>query len=357
MNRNCFKVLLSAGLLLCTLAAGGRTTYTNPVIAHDCPDPTVLDDRARTGYFYVYSTQSVVPGSGSVNKDASAGAGAKTVNLPIYRSRDLVDWEFVCDGFPDGRPAWVEGSKLWAPDINYVDGKYVLYYALGVWAAIFKEGCGVAISDSPTGPFVDKGEVVSWKGTGVANSIDANLFRDSDGRKYLYWGSLGPRSGIWVIPLSDDGFSTAPRREKKHLGAPNMEGAYVVKRGGWYYLFTSKGSCCEHEKSSYRLLISRSRSPMGPFRGPDGKKLRALGYSNVIMGSSPDGTFIGPGHDSQIITDDAGQDWMLFHSYWKGDGYKERCLVLERLFWDKDGWPHFAAGHPSAEAGRPVFNK
>ena len=46
MNRNCFKVLLSAGLLLCTLAAGGRTTYTNPVIAHDCPDPTVLDDRA-----------------------------------------------------------------------------------------------------------------------------------------------------------------------------------------------------------------------------------------------------------------------------------------------------------------------
>jgi hypothetical protein len=48
---------------------------------------------------------------------------------------------------------------------------------------------------------------------------------------------------------------------------------------------------------------------------------------------------------------------MLFHSYWKGDGYKERCLVLERLFWDKDGWPHFAAGHPSAEAERPVFNK
>ena len=96
---------------------------------------------------------------------------------------------------------------------------------------------------------------------------------------------------------------------------------------------------------------------MGPFRGPDGKKLRALGYSNVIMASSPDGTFIGPGHDSQIITDDAGQDWMLFHSYWKGDGYKERCLVLERLYWDAEGWPHFAAGHPSSEAGRPVFNK
>ncbi|MDY6379112.1 MAG: hypothetical protein SPL17_10565, partial [Bacteroidales bacterium] len=48
------------------------TAYANPVISHNCPDPTVLDDRARTGYFYAYSTSN------------------KKTNLPVYRSKDMV---------------------------------------------------------------------------------------------------------------------------------------------------------------------------------------------------------------------------------------------------------------------------
>lgn len=238
-------------------------TYSNPVIRRDCPDPTILDDRARSGYFYVYSTQSRRDSTATASKDASSDNPDDIVNLPVYRSKNLVNWEFVADGFPENRPEWVKDSRIWAPDINYSEGQYLLYYALGAWAQIFREGSGAAVAESPCGPFRDMGEVVSFKSTGVTNSIDPALFTDEDGRKYLFWGSLGPGSGIWIIELDGSGLKPAGDAKKKRLSASNMEGAYVFKRDGWYYLFASKGSCCNHEKSTYRLVVARSRNIFG----------------------------------------------------------------------------------------------
>ena len=338
--------LLAAVLLLSSIWSAART-YSNPVIRRDCPDPTILDDRARSGYFYLYTTQSQADDSATASKDASADASASIINLPIYRSTNLIDWEFIGDGFPEGRPEWVRDSRMWAPDINYVDGHYVLYYALGAWAQIFREGSGAAVSDSPEGPFRDLGEVVSFKSTGVTNSIDPALFIDDDGRRYLFWGSLGPGSGVWCVELDEQGLRPADGAGKQRLSAPNMEGAYVIKRDGWYYLFTSKGSCCKHEKSSYRLMVARSRNVTGPYRGPDGKKLTSGSYENVIMEGN--GDFVGTGHCSQIVTDDSGQQWMAYHSYWEGNGYINRCLCIDRIAWTDDGWPYFpdASGSPS----------
>ena len=108
--------------------------YSNPVLRRDCPDPTILDDRKGSGYFYLYSTQSQKDGDAFASKDASADNPEDIINLPVYRSENLVDWEFVGDGFAEGRPEWVRNTRIWAPDINRSEGGYLLYYALGAWA-------------------------------------------------------------------------------------------------------------------------------------------------------------------------------------------------------------------------------
>lgn len=329
-----------------------RPIYSNPVLPLNCADPTVIDDRTRSGWFYLYSTQTSF--ESAVKRNSSpVDARAKVVNLPIYRSRNLVDWEFVGDGFPDGRPSWAAKSSLWAPDINYFDGKYVLYYALGIWGGVVNSGSGVAVSDSPEGPFADKGKLVDFGTSGVVNSIDPNYF-DDGGKKYLYWGSLG--GGIHGVRLSDDGLSVRKGAKSKSLSARNMEAAYMHKRGGWYYLFASAGSCCEGGNSTYRIVVGRSKSPLGPFVGPDGQSFKSMSYDYAIMDASADRAFVGPGHNAEIITDDAGTDWMLYHCYDASNGYEGRQLHLDRVLWTKDGWPYFEGSCPSALSRGPEFN-
>ena len=90
---------------------------------------------------------------------------------------------------------------------------------------------------------------------------------------------------------------------------------------------------------------------MGPFIGPDGQSMLKLNYRNTLMASSRDRVFIGPGHNSEIITDDEGNDWMLYHSYNAADGYTKRQLNLDQIKWSYNGWPYFEEGVPST--GRP----
>ena len=118
------------------------TSYLNPVIRNNAPDPSVFDDRERTGYFYAYSTQNGTSGTSDV------------VYMPVYRSVDMVNWELVGNAFGGmERPQWVPDTRIWAPDIEYIDGRYCLYYAEGHWDDPKRSACGVAVSDSPTGPF------------------------------------------------------------------------------------------------------------------------------------------------------------------------------------------------------------
>ncbi len=341
--------LLLLLLFLVPKVTWAQETFRNPVIPHNCPDPTVLDDRARTGWFYAYSTAANMA---ECTGDRSARG---SVALPIYRSKDMINWEFVGDGFEGvGMPSWRKGSRLWAPDINYVDGHYVLYYALGVWGDLVASASGVAVSDSPTGPFKDCGRLVDFEAIGVMNSIDPNLFVDR-GKKYLIWGSLGKGSGVWGIRLSKDGLALKKGAKPVQLGADNMEGAYMVRRGKWCYLFTSRGSCCEGARSTYHVLVARSRKPLGPFVGREGESLLAHDYPNVILSGTADSLFVGTGHNSQIIKDDAGQDWMYYHTFWRQNGYRGRAMNLDRIVWSDDGWPSFSGGHSTLEQQKPVI--
>jgi arabinan endo-1,5-alpha-L-arabinosidase len=150
--------------------------YTNPVIRSECPDPTVI--RASSGEYYVYTTQS-------------------GTTFPLYRSSNLVKWEPLGGYFTnDSRPSFFAGD-IWAPDINYINGKYVLYYALSKMGEMNNNGIGRAVSDKPEGPFEDLGPLFRSSEIGVQNSID-EVYIEDEGKSYLAWGSF---HGIYIIEL------------------------------------------------------------------------------------------------------------------------------------------------------------
>lgn len=322
--------ILAASLLLsasvCTFAGD---TYTNPVINTSLPDPTVI--RADDGYFYLYATEDIR-------------------NLPIYRSRDLTDWQFVGTAFTgDTRPQWNKKGNMWAPDINKIGDKYVLYYSKSEWGGEWTCGIGAATADRPEGPFTDHGPLFISSEIGVRNSID-QFYIEDNGHKYLFWGSF---HGIYGIELSDDGLSVKPGAVKKQVSGTFMEGTYIHKRGKYYYLFGSAGTCCEGARSTYRVTYGRSENLFGPYVDKKGQRLLDNHYEVMLHG---DDTFVGTGHNAEFVTDDLGQDWILYHGYKKAEADDGRVVFLSRVDW-KDGWPEVAGSVPEKENVKPSFGQ
>jgi arabinan endo-1,5-alpha-L-arabinosidase len=318
--------LVCFGLLLPS-AFYAQASYTNPVVAESLPDPTII--KASDGFYYLYATEDIR-------------------NIPILRSTDLVDWAFCNTAFTDAtRPTFEPNGGLWAPDINYIKGQYVLYYSMSVWGGEQTCGVGVATADSPVGPFTDHGKLFRSNEIGVQNSIDP-FYMEDEGKKYLFWGSF---SGIYGIELTEDGLSIKPNAEKVQIAGTAFEGAYIYKKEAYYYLFASIGACCNGISSTYRLVTGRSQTLLGGFKDKTGKSMLDNGYS-VVIGSNE--RFVGNGHCSEIVRDDAGYDWIFYHGYDKNNP-SGRHLFLSQIKWDEYGWPFVDNDSPSPSASAPAF--
>ena len=301
-------------------------TYSNPVINYSLPDPTII--KAKDGYFYLYATEDIR-------------------NTPIHRSKDLVKWENVGTAFTDqSRPSFEPQGGLWAPDINYINNQYVLYYSMSVWGGEWTAGIGVATADKPEGPFTDKGKLFRSNEIDVQNSID-QFYIEEDGKKYLFWGSF---RGIYAIELSEDGLSVKPDAVKQQIAGTAYEATYIHKRNGFYYMFASIGSCCEGLNSTYTTVVGRSESLFGQYFDKHGKSMMDNNHEIVIQKNSK---FVGNGHNSEIVQDNEGQDWMLYHAV-SVDNPNGRVLMLDQVKW-KDDWPYVDGNSPSLKAEKPVF--
>src|SRR5690606_21662252 len=235
-----------------------ENVYANPVVAQSLPDPTLI--KAQDGFFYLYATEDIR-------------------NTPIMRSANLVNWEQVGTAFTEAtRPTFEPGGGIWAPDINYINGKYVLYYSLSVWGGEQTCGIGIAVADSPAGPFTDRGKLFRSNEIGVQNSIDPNYVEDN-GKKYLFWGSF---RGIYMIELSEDGLSVKEGAVKQQVAGTYFEGVYVHKRGDYYYMFASIGSCCAGINSTYQLIVARSTNIAGPYQHKSGFYMMNEGRTLVL---------------------------------------------------------------------------
>ena len=314
-------------------------TYTNPVITFSsAADPTVI--RTEEG-FYLYATQT------------------NSYWIPIYFSKDLVNWEFKRSAFrnatkpkPDVLPG---GGAFWAPEIRYINGKYVLYFSWAKWGDGSISYTAVATSDSPVGDFLNAKPLLITDDFG-SNCID-QFYYEEDGKKYMFVGSF---NGIYVTELTDDGLSVKRDADgklvlKKQVCGRAFEGTNIYKKGKYYYLFASINNCCDGINSRYKVVVGRSEKLLGPYVDRKGKDMLDNSWELVLEGDGE--TFFGPGHNSIIIPDDAGTDWMIYHSYVKENGaVGGRLGMLDRIVWSADGWPTIKKCVPSKGDLLPVFN-
>jgi arabinan endo-1,5-alpha-L-arabinosidase len=316
-------------------------TYVNPVLDADFADPATL--LAPDGYYYAYATQTDRAG--------------KWLNIQVARSADLVRWQHLGDALP-AKPGWASKTQdFWAPHVHRDGARYLMYYSAKPDAALTDDQRGlclaVASASSPAGPFVDMGQPLKCGDSFV--EIDPFAWDDpATGKRLLYWGSgFKP---IKVQELAPDRVSFAPGSTAVDLVSPNptkdafpvlVEGAWILRRGSYYYLFYSGDNCCG-PKANYAVMVARSRSATGPFETRE--SVSGVPHSIILQKR---GYWVAPGHNS-IVTDARGDDWIVYHavdsrtprSKPKDDINTRRVMLIDRISW-RDGWP--VIDGPSAE--------
>jgi len=278
-------------------------TFKNPILPNEIEagaDPAVF---YIDGVYYFYST----------NKDRA-----------VYKSTDLVHWEKGPVVLSD------EFKGCWAPEIyhNPDDGRFYMYYTK-------RYKIGVAVADRPDEMFTDLGFI-------VLSGIDAHMFRDDDGRLYLYFVRT-PDSSIYCVPMKTPTETGGPVTECFRISQswetnafPINEGPWMVKRDGTYTLLYS-GS--DGQSEYYAVGCAAAPTPIGPFtKYPDNPVFQDL--KNVS----------GSGHGA-VTFDRTGQLWHLYNQ--KTDRQKgwKRDICMDRVAFDDNG--RFG-GTPTRGVEQPV---
>ncbi len=272
----------------------------------------------------------------------------------LRTSKDLKSWKVWGPVLPE-TPAWllkrIGHKSLWAPDIAKVGTTLRMYYSAserfgGNGSVIgFAENASFD-PDDPLKGWVDKGQVIeSVIGKDTFNAIDPEVHIAPDGRHWMYFGSYF--AGLYVVELDPaTGFLKNPASPAPVLVARNtgdrgnpLEAAAVCRRGEWTYLFVSYGLAAQGVRSTYRIMVGRSKSPTGPFQDAKGVPMADGGAVNVLKGSPP---MFAPGH-SDVLQDSSGRWLMPYHfydgrEYW-GTQWGLPTLQIRELLWSADGWP------------------
>lgn len=325
--RDCCVVALLSFCLLADVSAQERATYSNPVVAGDFPDPSVI----RVGDDYW----------------ATATTGGWMPHFAILHSRDLVNWQTVGAVFRTS-PAWAKGD-FWAPEISADGGRFYVYYTARRDDGAGKKGTlcvAVATASAPSGPYTDHGPLVCQD----IGSIDAFHMRDENNRRYLIWKEDGndrnQPTPIWAQMLSEDGIKLTGKRKQilrndatweRHV----VEGSFIIRRGEWLYHFYSGNACCGRG-CRYALGVARSRTLLGKWeKNP----------ANPILAANAGWQC--PGHGSIVTTAD-GRDFLLYHAYrQRRDAFNVgREALLDEIKWDAaTGWPTINEGRGATSVG------
>ncbi len=325
-------------------AAGAEPALVNPVsagFADTFADPSVV--RGDDGAWYAYGTSDPLR------------SGEAPAPIPQARSTDLVHWTYAGAAFTAAtRPSWATPTAgLWAPDIRRIGTRWLLYYVVTDTTLDPDPGdsaVGVATAPTPTGPWTDSGTPLvaprPAPGGGFLWTFDPAVLTATDGSHYLYYGSYF--GGIFVTRLSPDGLHVVGAATRVAIDN-RYEGAYVVRHGGWYYLFASAANCCAGPTTGYSVFAGRSRSPLGPFTDANGVSLNQSRVGGTPVISQNGNRWVGAGHNA-VVTDLSGQDWLAYHAIDRNDPYLDepfginrRPMLLDRLDWI-GGWPVVRAG-------------
>lgn len=294
-----------------------------PILPNFHADPEVLQSE-KTGKFYIYSTT-----------DGFSGWGGYYFN--VFSSENLIDWkdEGTMLDVRSDQVKWARGNA-WAPCIEEVkqkDGTYKYYFYFSADAGRRKE-IGVAISDSPTGPFVDFGKpIVSDSPVGRGQQIDVDVFRDpKSGKYYLYWGN-GYMAGA---ELNDD--MTSIKESTITVLTPEggtlrdyayREGTYVFYRKGTYYFLWSVD---DTGSPNYHVAYGTAKSPLGPI---------TVANQPIVLKQDPEKGIFGPAHNSVLQLRGKDKWYIVYHrinkNYLNNGPGIHREVCIDEMTFDKKG--------------------
>lgn len=305
-------------------------TSGNPILPEFHADPEVLYSR-QTGKFYIYSTTDGAPGWGGYY-------------FTVFSSDDLTDWrhEGIMLDLGTNQVPWASGNA-WAPCIEekqQADGSYKYYfYYSGHDTARDRKSIGVAVADSPVGPFTDLGQPIVYdrpEGVRGGQQIDVDVFTDPvSGKSYLYWGN-GYMAGA---ELNDDMVSIKPGTTRVLTPQGGSlrdyqfrEAAYVFYRDGLYYFLWSVD---DTGSPNYHVAYGTSTSPLGPI---------TVAKEPVILIQDPEREIYGPAHNSVLRIPGTDEWYIVYHRINKdyllpkpnGPGY-HRQVCIDRMEFNPDG--------------------
>lgn len=309
----------------------GITVNNNPALEGFYADPDVLYSQ-KTGKYYIYPTSDGFDGWGGYY-------------FKVFSSDNLTDWKdegVIIDLKKD--VTWAN-RNAWAPCIveKKINGVYKYFYYFTAAQKI-----GVAVADSPTGPFKDSGKAlldVNPEGVKGGQVIDPDVFTDPKTNKtYLYWGNGYMASA----ELNNDMVSVNQKTVK--LLKPDdtyREGTYVIYRNGTYYFMWSED---DTRSPNYKVRYATASSPQGKFTIPK---------DNIVIKQDADKKLFGTGHNSVVQVPGKDEWYIVYHRFSYPNGYKmgdaagfHREVCIDKMEFDAKG--NIITVKPTVEGIKPV---
>lgn len=278
--------------------------------------------------------------------------------LDAFSSPDLVNWTKHANVLTINDVSWAH-KAVWAPAPVARNGKYYLYFAANdIQSNAEPGGIGVAVADRPEGPYVDAiGRPLIGQFVNGAQPIDQDVFVDSDGQAYMYYGGWGHSN---VVKLNNDMTSLgtfADGTTYKEITPENyVEGPQMFKRNNKYYLMWSEGGWTG---PNYAVSYAMSDSPAGPFTriakvlSQDPAVARGSGHNSVLNVPGTDLWYIFY-HRRPLDLTDANQRQVSYdRMYFNTDGtIKPVTMLVKDNFNDRNaiGWKTYG-GSWSATGG------
>jgi len=299
--------------------------HKQPILSGFHADPEVLYSN-KTKKYYIYSTTDGTPGWGGHD-------------FSVFSSTNLVDWK------DEGKMLDVKGDQVkwatgnaWAPCIIEKKGKYYFYFSAHNPKSNRKE-IGVAVSDNPTGPFVDSGAPIITdedrpKEARGGQAIDVDVFKDpKSGKYYLYWGN-----GFMAGAELNDDMMSVKKETITHLTPKGgnlqtwafREGAYVFYRKGTYYFMWSVD---DTGSPNYHVCYGTAKSPLGPINIDENNYL--------VIKQKPEDQIYGTAHNSVLQIPGKDEWYIVYHRINKNFIHHEpgihREVCIDKLTFDKQG--------------------
>lgn len=261
--------------------------------------------------------------------------------IGVKYSPDGVTWTQGVSIFSGGLSWWKsyipagKTAQVWAPGCGEWGSLGYCYYAVSSFGSRNSAiGLTTSAGGIAAGQWVDQGAVVTSSSSDSFNAIDPSLAQTTGGSPYLVYGSFW--NGLYIRPVSSSTLKPSGSAVNIARDTTNgIENGIVVSHATsgttYYYLFASKGACCQGANSTYRIVVGRASSITGPYVDKAGVAM--LSGGGTVLAAS--GTrFKGPGGQS-LLKDGSVMAW---HAYDANNGGAP-VLFINNVTWGSDGWP------------------